>query len=857
MMFKLTRKAVLMTAAASAALAFAAPAFAQDSEAAEVEEVIVTLQKREQAIQDVPAALTAYSGSFLEDLGVTEFSELAAFVPGFEVQYQSPNNPGFVMRGITSDNLEATNEPRVSVFQDGVSISRATGAYVELFDIERVEVAKGPQSTLFGRGALIGAVNIIQNKARAGQFGWGAGVEVGNYDARRYDAMVNLPLGETAALRLSGRIKERDGYVNNVLGGEDFASTDTQAFRGVFSWAPTSKFSLDLIYNHQNDEPTATPFKSQTILPADPTTGAVLAGQAAWEGAALSAGPGFGKDLGTERTVNGTTLLAQYELNDAWTLNSVTSMREFEAGEVGDADGIGLPLLTFDRQTEGEQFSQELRLSFDDGGAFSWFAGVNYFKEEGTDGSPVQFDERIGLAQLTGQLNGAAAGTGLPANRHAPLALYGNTMFTGALVQALVANLSGGTVLLSGAQSQAIAANLKSGHMEEQFNGQELTSWDVFTDFTFKASDRLELGVGLRYTTDDKTVSYQSSVLNGRSVLGGVIAAARIAAAGDPATANLLLGGLSLPGAATNPGLPLFGLTFQPTAGNGSVETYDNEDEGFTWRLTALYRLNEEVNLYGNYARGRRPEAIGATSPSVPPGFPPPFNALNVATFTPVPAETVDSYEVGAKYESPDRRLRFDGAVFYYKYDNFQTIEQVLTTFVPSNAGEATAYGFEGQMFWRSAPNVDLFGTYGYNHARFESGAREGNSFRLSPDHSFSVGASVRLSMLGGELDVRPTYSWQSKVFFDDNNDRAIFQTAASQFVADTIQDEYQDAYGLLNLRMAFTPASGPWKIEAFVENALDEEYITDAGNTGDALGLPSYIAGPPRMYGLAVSVRY
>ena len=114
----------------------------------------------------MPVAVTAYTGQRLEQLGIEQFDDLAAFTPGLEIQEQSPNNPGFVIRGLTSDDGGASSEPRVSVYQDGVSISRARGAYIELFDIERVEVAKGPQSTLFGRGALVGAVNVIQQKAR-------------------------------------------------------------------------------------------------------------------------------------------------------------------------------------------------------------------------------------------------------------------------------------------------------------------------------------------------------------------------------------------------------------------------------------------------------------------------------------------------------------------------------------------------------------------------------------------------------------------------------------------------------------------------------------------------------------------
>ena len=127
--------------------------------------IVVTAQLREQRLTDVPMAITAYTGEFLDELGLDDFEDLSRFVPGFEVQNQSPNNPGFVMRGVTSDSGEAFNEPRVSVFQDGVSISKSRGSYVELFDIQRVEIVRGPQSTLYGRGALIGAVNIIQNRA--------------------------------------------------------------------------------------------------------------------------------------------------------------------------------------------------------------------------------------------------------------------------------------------------------------------------------------------------------------------------------------------------------------------------------------------------------------------------------------------------------------------------------------------------------------------------------------------------------------------------------------------------------------------------------------------------------------------
>ena len=201
----MTFKARLSACAALTALA-AAPAHAQTvseetARIATTDVIVVTAQKREQSLADVPISVTAYGQERLETLGIEQFDELSDFVPGLEVQEQSPNNPGFVIRGITSDDGAATGEARVAVFQDGVSISRARSAYVELFDIERVEVVKGPQATLFGRGALIGAINVIQNKADPGAYSASIEGTIGDYDRYEAKGHVNLPVTDTFALR--------------------------------------------------------------------------------------------------------------------------------------------------------------------------------------------------------------------------------------------------------------------------------------------------------------------------------------------------------------------------------------------------------------------------------------------------------------------------------------------------------------------------------------------------------------------------------------------------------------------------------------------------------------------------------
>lgn len=859
MIHRAQRSSILLGASALGVVwVLAGTASAQQAEpATQLDEVVVTAQLREQSAVEVPFALTAYNGERLEDLGVQDFEELSAFTPGFLVQNQSPNNPGFVMRGITSDSGEATAEPRVSVFQDGVSISKSRGSYVELFDIERVEIARGPQSTLYGRGALIGAVNVIQNKAGIGEWDAAGRFGIGDFDYRMGELMVNAPVGDSAAIRFATRMKTRDGYVDNLLGGADYNGFDTQAFRLSGAFEPNDRFRFDLIANYQTDSAPGTSFKSLAYAPQDPTTGAVLGSARPWEGAALTPTTNIdgGKDLGLDREVWGLTGIARIDLSDSLTLTSTSAYRSFDSYEAFDADGLSLPLLSAVEDAQGEQWSQEFRLNWDNGGSLSGFIGAGYFKEEGTHRTPTEFNERTALAQLAGLLDGAPGVTG---PNFLPLAAYSSP----ALLDPILAGFG-----LPAPAIPGIRNNLKSSHIETATNSSALESIDLFADLTWRPTERLEFAAGVRWTQDDKTSGFSSAVLNGRSTLGGLLAVqqlqaqiTRLVAEGTPASltqaaqlgafANGLVTQLATPGAATAPAsaaFPLFGLTFQPTANNGDTITRDLEDDGFTWRVTGRYDLGNRSSLYANYARGRRPAVLAAGAPSAPFGAP---------SFTFVDAEEVDSYEVGAKTTGLlDGALHLDGSVYLYDYSNFQTTIQVGTQFITTNAGEAKAYGFEGQAFFSATDALDLFATYAFNHSRFEAGIYDGNHFRLAPDHRASVGLIWRLPVAGGELSVMPTYSWQSEMFFDDDNDRAALQTG--NFVPDTVVDEVQESYGLMNLRIRYTSGQGNWSVEAFADNLLDEQFIKDAGNTGDGLGLPTFIAGEPRTVGVVFGVKY
>ena len=818
------------------------PAFSQspDTTIQSYGDIVVTAQLREQRLRDVPLPVSAYDGETLRALGAVELVDAARFIPGFVAQNQSPNNPGFGIRGVTSDSGASFDTPRVSVFQDGISISRSRGSYVELFDLERLEVIKGPQTTLYGRQALTGAVNLVQNKARPGLTEARVELGIGNDDARFSEAVVNFPIGSAFAVRLAGRLRRRDGYVANLRGGDAFGSTDTKALRAAIH-AETDALHVDVIANYQDDHPTGTPFRSIAYAASDPATGHVLAGPSRFGGAALTVpATSLGSDgLGVDRWIGGVSALLHWSPGAAWAFDAAIGYRRFSSLEVLDVDGIALPMLTASDDVRGSSFSQDLRLRYDAGGPIALMLGASWSRETGRQDSRFQFDERVVLGRLAGALNAGLVGK--PLQDPGALAAFGDPAFTTALVAATARSRG---VVLSQPLAGAIASNLKPNHFEQSINFNRANAVDIYGEMLLKLAPSFDVTFGMRYTSEQTKTSFESSVLNGRSVLGGYLAAL----GQSPAVRQMLLSALAVPNAALIPfsaryPLPLFGISAQPTAGNGSRFHEIHGDDGLTWRLVMHHDLGPNTSANISYSRGRRPDTLAVRPPIVPGGTP---------DFTVQPAEIVDNFEFGMKLRSPDHGLAIDTSAFVYDYRNFQTLELQGVRLVVSNAGQARAYGFETQIRWSPVRNLALFAAYAFNHARFRTGAREGNSFRLAPDHSGSAGLTWSLPVRARTLRVSANVTWQSRVYFDDDNDRSALQAFPNRLIADVRQDETQSAYALTNVRVAYELAEGI-EVQAFVSNLFNKHYFKDAGNTGDALGMPTFIPGEPRLYGISV----
>lgn len=731
--------------------------------------ITVSAQRRDQRIQDVPIALTAYGGQFLQQTNITEYDALSDYVPGLQIQIQSVNNPGVVIRGITSDNGDSRVEPRVSVFQDGVSISKSRGSVVELFDIERIEVLKGPQGTLFGRGAQIGAMHIIQNKPNNSTSGR-IRVGGGNFGQVQAQGFFNTPLVDKKLFfRIAGIYKARDGFIENLSGGT-LNGKETLAFRPSLRWLASDKTSVDLIVNWQQDTPPGTSFKSGTYAPAGGDTSPFT-----------FADMERGEDLFIDRTVWGATGTVKHRFTDQLNLTSITAFRRFDSFESFDADGTAAPVLWFGEESVGDQFSQEFRLTYNNNNNLSGFVGASYFYEDGFQRVPWETDERSLFALLTPSLGGL----GVP---FTPLITEDGTPFFWE------------TDPITGAP-------LKDSHAEEYTNFGTNSAFEIFGDMTFSVTDKFDVTVGLRGTYEDITGAY-------------IAPPAEV-----PGRLTYILGG--------NTGNNLF----IPTNGRHEVsETFTSA----VGRVAMNYDITSDFTVFGNVARGRRPNVINVTATDT----------------TILDAETVWSYELGIKTLTLGSRLSIDVNGFMYDYSNFQTsvveLDPNTGEFIAQtkDSGEASATGFEAAINYNFSNSVSAFANYGFIDATFEEEDSDGNpqelagnTFRLTPKHSFSAGVNVNAPLSDDwTFTFTPTLSYKSRVYFEEDNQET-----------DLIS---QDGYTLMNLRAGITFRQD-YNLSFFANNLFDEQFIIDAGNTGGAFGIPTFIAGPPRLFGFQLTADF
>jgi outer membrane receptor protein involved in Fe transport len=767
-----TTQRVSLIALATILAAAPQAAFAQEEAAPEGEQkssgnqIIVTAQKIEQRVQDVPITITATSGERIRKLGVTDLDELSYYTPGLLIQEQSANNPGVVIRGITSDSGSAQEGPRVTLYYNGIDISRSRGSYQAIYDLERVEVIKGPQATLFGTASAVGAISLVSARPREG-FSAEVRGGYGNYNQTLVGGFVNFG-SDVLAARVAGEWRTRDGYVRNINPNqeEDLYAQDQLGVRASLRYTPTADFTIDLIATYDQQRNGGTPFISGTYpafagVPGGPTN--------AFEDANLSGYPdgaaALGDDqLGLNREVYDINLTLEYQFEDDWTFTTVNGYREFDSREVFDADGSAAPFLEFTELAQGWQASHEGRFTYS-GTRLRASFGWNAFIEDSIQNVPFATEEGVYLACLGG----------LFANpRRLCVAPDGSVPSLG------VTNIPYSAVLFE-----------NSGRNE---------AYSVFADATWIPIEALELTAGVRFLSEYRRSGFSSQIPN--SVLTG---------------APLIPGGINT---------------------GGRVLSADERFDALLPRVNALYRITDDVNVYATVSKGRRSPVVQVNARRVGTNVVP--NRIDVDE------EIVWNYEGGIKFATGPVSAAL--GVYYQVYDNFQVSipdPNRPGANITVSAGSAANLGVEGELAIDIADWLNVFGNFGYIDGGVDdtpaNGNLAGSRFRLQPEWQASGGFSVDYDFGGVRFFATPTITHRSTIFYTVPNSALLSQGPVT----------------LVNARAGVSFADERFEIAGFIRNAFDEEFLLDAGNTGNGFGIPTFIPGEPQFYGVEVTAKF
>ena len=906
----------LMSACAVPALvmALAAPAHAQetpqdqqDASARSVQsdnEIIVTAQGRAQALADVPLAVSAVSAETLQQTGANDIRALNQVAPSLLVSSTgSEANGSARIRGIGTVGDNPGLESSVAVFIDGVYRSRSGIGLSELGDLERIEVLRGPQGTLFGRNASAGIINIV---SKSPQPTFSAGVEAtyGNYDSIRVQGFVNVPIGTTVSGRLDGVYMKRDGFYQDVTNNRDVNNRDRYFLRGQLLFEPTSDVRIRVIgdYTHRNEECCGAVYMDSLNNPNigdlnSPTANNIVRvlrdlGQPM---AAFSDPYSRNLYVSKGRSYGGITEDWGGSVQLDWNLGnvkltSITGYRNYFASQGADTDYSAVDLLyrapNSDSSRAFKTFSQELRLN---GTAFGerldWLVGGYFANEDLTLVDNLRFGTQYGRFATCRIVSGSALA-----------ALY-NPAAAGCL--AARPALFGAASPLIYAAFDRLDGISDRGTTRDLFK-QNSRNWALFTHNIFHVTEGLDLTVGLRYTNERKRlnatfgndntacVANQSALLPLRSV------------ASLTATIDGLLG-LSCQGNST------------AELNGASIRDVRKEDQ-FTGTAILSYKPTDDLLVYGSFSRGYKAGGFNLDKSALKVPILPfsslggPQALVSGLQFAP---ETNDAFEVGLKYST--RKFSLNLSAFRQQFKNFQLNTFNGTVFLVQNINGCTA-GLNGgdrdQSKFSTASNfnaaasttgacatsnvgygvvsqgveleaslvpardfrVGLGLTYADTHYRnqlvgSDTGAPLDQALRLLPGKQLSNAPEIVSTASVAWTPPIGNTGLSGLIYFDAR------MTGDYNTGSDLFPQKSQDGYTLVNGRIGIRGKDERWAIELWAQNLFDQNYtqvvfnspfqegaasapFTDARYPGGRQLFSAYLA-EPRTYGITVRTRF
>ncbi|WP_293884237.1 TonB-dependent receptor [Sphingomonas sp.] len=667
------------------ALAVSTPVLAQSSTAPppsdtarDSEDIIVTATKREQTLQDVPISVSVTSQATLEKAQIRDLIDLQSVVPSLKVsQFNTVGQTNFIIRGFGNGNGNPGIESSVGVFIDGVYRSRSSAALDDLPEVERIEVLRGPQSTLFGKNVSAGAISIVTRKPQF-EFGGKAEASIGNYGLIQTRGTFTGPISETLAVRVSGTVNERDGYLHNLTTGGKQNDRNRWSLRGDVLWQPTSTLSVRVIADYN------------LIKERCCGVGQIFNGPATqFIGAAPPAGLGKGiSDPARifDRNVNANTdpvnrvrgegISGQVDLDVGFAkLTSITAYRDQENQTREDVDFSGADLANRADAIRIKTFTQEFRLASNGKGPLSWLIGGFYQDEKLSSADAITYGRDIRA--------------------------YADALSGGAIRQLETIQRGGFAGIPLNASIVPGSTYFQAGQgISEQFKLYQ-RSYSIFGQAEYKVTDRLTLTGGLAYLNDRKR-STANIVLNDPFSSLNLQNVPNLAFLGAPVNAFGGLGGLQ--------------FFFGDTANHAPVN-YPNANESgilkgdkVTYAARAAYDLGF-VNAYVSYSTGWKAGAVNLTENTRPP------NAQGLGRT--VNPENVQVYEAGLKAKFQGGY--FNLAVFKQSIKGFQSNAYDGVAYNLVNAGKQSVRGFEVDTAYAPVRWLALTGAVTYLDPKYDS----------------------------------------------------------------------------------------------------------------------------------------
>ncbi|HSB96100.1 MAG TPA: TonB-dependent receptor [Spongiibacteraceae bacterium] len=795
---------------------------AEDNRSTSVDEVIVTAQKHEESLQQTPIAISAFSTVALEERGIVQTQDVALFTPNMTaaVQPASSGTASYAIRGIAQTEPVMTVDPAVGVYMNGVYMARNNGLAFDVVDVERIEVLRGPQGTLYGRNSMSGAVNIVTAQPK-GTFAFKQQLTTGSRDLFKSRTTIDTPEVAGISSKISYLYTKQNGYVNNVTTNsqtgdhEDFGAKKDQGFNLALKWQASDAVTFDYNYDQTRNRDMPAAFQLTKVTP-----GFVLGSNANRAGGAYPLGVnsnngGFGDTvlLGTYASFGNTPAAGQCSLDP------------------GCVSFANTPNAAFGGATAAQALLGPLDAAYANGAANVKanvrvnslslpYQGIESLDIKGHSlTSTWDIDEELQVKSITAYRK-------LTDQQYTDLSGGGSVDLTA---------VGGGIV--------SLFANNGLDQSQNQFS-QELQIVGVQDHMDWVAGvyffrEHVESSTG--QTVAPTYGAFDSSSYEATNYAKAIYGQATY----TPASIDALHLTLGLRSTSDKRELSL-------DDSSGATGDFSHSYHNASGGATVAYDLTPDMNTYAKYSRGYTSGGFNART--------------SVANQKPFNPEFVNAYEVGYKAQLFDHRMTFNAAGFINKFTALQ-----LSQFVPSsagaetvvsNVGKATMQGVEIEITAIPVEGLTLDLNYGlidmrYDQYLFSSPATNFQPVDVSNAAHFPTASKQSIS-LGMQYDFLP-FSWGSLSARLDT----VYNSGYKHDTLDTSFDKYTEsgAFTLVNGRLSLSQiavGSGNLEFSAWGKNLFDKEYRTyGIGSFGAPLGFAGAVYNEPRSFGLDATYRY